>query len=162
MSIAVCVLILISASSPEEFLQELCDNSSGPQGAEFWADHASESVQYGLSDADSLLQLLSNKQRLSVIPGTRTAFETRETTFVIEYGRSSWTWVDGEGGIHRSEGLTVVECTDGDYGWREIPLLNSGSVRVGETEKLVSGFILTMLVLLFATILISWAKRRYL
>lgn len=157
----ICALIL-TPSTPEEFLDELCINSSGPEGAEYWAGHAYEEVQYRLSHSDSLRFRLDRMRELSVDPGPRTAFIEEGDHFRIEFGQSEWTWYDPDGNVNRKEGLTVVMVTDGDYSWFEIPVLEEGSLRIGNRERLMSGMLLTFLLLVTSVVLVAWAKRRYL
>jgi hypothetical protein len=80
--------ILLTASTPEDFLMELCENSSGIEGAEFWYFHADSEVQFTLNDPDSLAQILGRMQELSVNTGARTAFQDSGNSFKIEFGES--------------------------------------------------------------------------
>ncbi len=156
------ILFLLSVSTPEEFLQELCDNRIGIDGAIFWATHASAEVPNKYANPDSLLLLLTDKEGLSVNPGSRTNFLNIDETFRIEFEESCWTWTDKEGARHRTEGLAIIECTRGNFTWVQIPVLTCGSVSAGKKEKLVSGLLITILILVFTVISVSWAKRRYL
>ncbi len=153
--------ILLAPSTPEEFLSELCSNSTGMAGAEFWAVSASIEVQQRLADPDSLYRLLLNKDRLAVDPGPRTAFIDQGETFRVEFGESSWTWTDLNGSVSRKEGLSVVMVTDGEYSWSLIPVLEEGSQNIGNRERLISGIILTFMVMVLAGVLVAWARRRY-
>lgn len=154
--------ILLTASTPEEFLMELCENSTGIEGAEFWYFHADSEVQSTLNDPDSLSQLLYGMQELSVNTGARTAFQDRGGIFIIEFGESKWTWLDSNGNLHKKDGLSIVICSRGNYMWSEIPVLTSGSISIGKKEKFISGIMITFLILTFAFILMIWAKRKYL
>jgi hypothetical protein len=154
--------ILMAASTPEEFLIELCDNSEGLTGAEFWASHTSAGVRSSYSDPDSIANILSGMNNLSVSPGTRTSFESSGDTFRIEFGESVWTWTDTDGNQHMKEGLAVVTCEGGIYSWSQIPALVEGSINVGRKERLITGIIMTFMLLTFAVIFLMWAKRRYL
>jgi len=154
--------ILMTASTPEEFLVELCDNREGPEGAEFWASHASSSVRFAYSDPDSLAIILHEMIDLEVTAGTRTAFESNGDTFRIEFGESRWIWTDRDGNQHMKEGLTVVTCAGGIYSWSEIPVLSRGSISVGKRETLLTGMIMTFMIIIFTVVLLMWAKRRYL
>ena len=154
--------ILLTPSTPEGFLNELCENSSGMEGAEFWSSYASVEVQSALADPDSLAKLLGAMQELSVVTGTRTAFEASEDTFRIEFGESIWTWIDQGGNLHRKEGLSVIICSQGNYSWSAIPVLESGSISVGKKEKLISGIMITFLVLISTVVFLACVKRRYL
>lgn len=154
--------ILLTVSTPEDFLMELCDNSTGMEGAEFWASHASSEVQPTLGDPDSLAQLLYGMLELSVNTGERTAFQDRGSTFKIEFGESRWTWLDSGGNFHRKDGLSIVVCSQGNYTWSEIPVLTSGSISISKNEKIISGIMITFLILVFALILLIWVKRKYL
>lgn len=156
------IIFLISAATPEEFLQELCENRMGSDGAIFWSTHASAEVPDNYSDPDSLMLLLADMEGLSVDPGSRTGFLSIDETFRIEFGESYWTWTDREGKHHRTEGLAIIECVRSNYSWIQIPILSGTSVSAGKKEKLVSGFLITILILIFTAISISWAKRRYL
>lgn len=162
MWISLFIAFLLSVSTPEEFLQELCEHRTGTEGAIFWSTHASSEVPEKHTNPDSLLLLLADKDDLSVNPGSRTSFLNFDETFRIEFGESYWTWIDQEGSRHRTEGLTVIECTRGNYTWVQIPVLSSGSVSAGRKQKLVSGVIITILILVFTAIFVGWAKRRYL
>ena len=152
--------ILLTASTPEQFLMELCENSTGTEGAEFWYSRADSEVQSTLNDPDSLAQLLHGMLELSVTPGSRTAFQDRGGRFIIEFGESRWTWHDSNGNLHRKDGLSIVVCSRGNYMWSEIPVLTSGSISIGKKEKLISGIMITFLILIFAFIFIIWAKRK--
>ncbi|OPL19051.1 MAG: hypothetical protein AVO35_12645 [Candidatus Aegiribacteria sp. MLS_C] len=156
-----CSLIL-TPSTPEEFLLELCENSSGRDGAEYWSEHASDEVQRRLADPDSLQVILDDRHELSVDPGPRTAFVQEGDNFRIEFGRSSWTWRDLSGETNRKEGVTVVLVISGEYSWSSLPVLEQTSLRIGNRERLMSGLILTFLLLTAAVVLVAWAKRRYL
>ena len=156
------IVFLLSVSTPEEFLQELCEHRIGTDGSTFWSTHASAEVPNRYSNPDSLLLLLADKEGLSVNSGPRTSFQSINETFRIEFGESYWTWTDHEGARCRTEGLSVIECTRGLYTWVQIPVLTSRSVSAGKTEKLVSGLLITILFLLFTAIAVGWAKRRYL
>lgn len=157
----VCSLLLAPAT-PEEFLLELCENSSGTEGAEYWAAHASSSVPLRLADPDTLHAILMNRQQLSVDPGTRTAFTQQDGSFRVEFGQSRWSWTDRNGNTSRRDGLAVVGVTDGNYSWSAIPALEEGSFRMGDKERLISGIMLTFLLMVLAAVLIAWARRRYL
>ncbi len=135
--------ILLTPSTPEDFLHELCVNSSGIEGAEYWSSHASLEVQSAFADPDSLLIILGRMQELTVNTGARTAFEETENAFRIEFGESIWTWIDYGGDLNRKEGLSVIVCSQGNYTWSEIPVLESGSISVGNREKLISGIMIT-------------------
>ena len=161
LSIMICA-ILLNPSTPEDFLHELCENSSGMEGAEFWSSYASTEVQSVLTDPDSLVMILSGMQDLTVSTGTRTAFEERENAFRIEFGESNWTWIDSNSSLHRITGLTVVVCSLGNYTWSKIPILSSRSVSVGRKERLISGIMITFLLMISTLILLIWARRRYL
>lgn len=156
-----CSLIL-TPSTPEEFLLELCENSSGREGAEYWSAHASDEVQRRLADPDSLQVILDDRQELSVDPGSRTAFVQEGDFFRVEFGQSSWTWRDLSGNTNRREGLTVVLVSRGNYSWSSVPVLEQTSLRIGNRERLMSGLILTFLLLVAAVVLVAWARRRYL
>ena len=161
LSIMICA-ILLTPSTPEGFIHELCENSSGMEGAEFWSTHASMEVQSAHADPDSLVRILDRMQELTVNTGTRTAFEESENEFRIEFGESEWTWIDSNGSLHRIKGLTVVVCSQGNYTWSEIPILALRSVSVSIRERLISGVLITLLVLISTLVYITWAKRRYL
>ncbi|MEN8209715.1 MAG: hypothetical protein ABFR50_10755 [Candidatus Fermentibacteria bacterium] len=161
LSIMICT-ILMTPSTPEAFMHELCGNSCGMEGAEFWSSHASSEVHSALADPDSLSIILGKMQELTVDPGARTAFETYDSTFRIEFGESIWTWTDSNGGLNRIEGLTTVVCSRGIYSWSEIPALLTGSVNIGRKERLISGILITFLMLISAFVFLIWAKRRYL
>ncbi|MCD4702067.1 MAG: hypothetical protein K8S24_09455 [Candidatus Aegiribacteria sp.] len=154
--------ILLTPSTPEDFLYELCENSIGMEGTEFWSLHASNEVQSKFSDPDSLTIILGGMRNLTVDTGTRTAFEERGNSFRIEFGESIWTWIDSDGNLNRKEGLSVVICSMGNYTWSEIPVLSSGSIKMGRREELITGIFLTFLLLISTFILLIWAKRRYL
>lgn len=157
----VCSLLLAPAT-PEEFLLELCENSSGTEGAEYWASHASSSVPLRLADPDTLHAILMNRQQLSAEPGPRTAFTQQDGSFRVEFGESRWSWTDRNGNQSRKDGLTVVLVTDGNYSWSAIPALEEGSFMMGDKERLISGIMLTFLLMILTAVLIAWARRRYL
>lgn len=154
--------ILLDPSTPEDFLYELCENSSGMEGAEFWSSHASMEVQSALADPDSLVTILGGMRELTVNTGTRTAFDESENMFRIEFGESIWTWIDSDDNLHRKKGLSVVICSRGDYTWSDIPVLSTRSISIGRKEKLITGILITFLVLISTFILLVWARRRYL
>ena len=162
MLISLFIVFLLSASTPEEFLQELCEHRIGTDGAIFWSTHASAEVPDTYANPDSLLLLLADKEGLSVNPGSRTNFLNIDESFRIEFRESCWTWADQEGALHRTEGLAVIECTQGNYTWVQIPVLSSRSVSAGREQKLISGVLITILILIFTAISVGWAKRRYL
>ena len=159
--IMICT-ILLTPSTPEGFIHELCENSSGIEGAEFWSSYASTEVQSVLTDPDSLVIILSGIQDLTVSTGTRTAFEESENAFRIEFGESNWTWIDSNGSLHRITGLTVVVCSLGNYTWSKIPILSSRSVSVGRRERLISGILITFILMISTLVFLVWLKRRYL
>lgn len=156
------IVFLLSASTPEEFLHELCEHRIGTDGAIFWSTHASAEVPDRYANPDSLLLLLADKEGLSVNPGSRTSFLSIDETFRIEFGKSYWTWTDQEGSSYRTEGLAVIECIRGNYTWVQIPALSSISVSAGRQQKLISGLSITILILVFTAFSVGWAKRRYL
>ncbi len=160
--VLICSIIL-TPSTPEEFLYELCENSNGIEGAEFWSSHASIEVQSALADTDSLLKILVGMRELTVNTGTRTAFVEGDDSFRIEFGESMWTWIDSDDNLNRKEGLSVIIFSLGNYTWSEIPVLAStGSISIGRREKLITGVFLTFMVLITTFIILIWAKRRYL
>ncbi|RKZ09425.1 hypothetical protein DRQ25_06460 [Candidatus Fermentibacteria bacterium] len=161
LSIMICT-ILLTPSTPEGFVQELCENSIGIEGAQFWSSYASTQVQSALSDPDSLVMILNEMQDLTVSTGIRTAFEDNENAFRIEFGESEWTWIDSNGSLHRITGLTVVVCSLGNYTWLEIPVLSSRSVSVGRKERLISGILITFMLMISTLVFLVWLKRRYL
>ncbi len=154
--------IILTPATPEDFLNELCVNSRGTEGAGYWASHASSEVQNALHNPDSLAAFLGGMRELSVNPGARTDFEDRGNTFLIEFGESRWTWKDSDGNYHRIDGPSIVICSQGSYAWSKLPVFSSGHVSIGRKEKLVSGIMITFLILTFALILLIWANRRYL
>jgi len=154
--------IVLTPSTPEEFLAELCENSTGQEGAEFWSSCASPEVQSDRSSPDSLAQILEGMNDLSVITGSRTLFQDRGNDFIIEFGESKWTWTDSTGNLNTKQGLSVLICTNGRYTWSEIPVLTSRSVSFGQKEQMIAGILGTFLVLIFTFVILIWAKRRYL
>lgn len=154
--------ILLTPSTPESFLHELCENSSGMEGADFWSSHASMEVQSALADPDSLVIILGRMQELTVNTGPRTAFEESDNAFRIEFGESIWTWIDSGGDLNRKEGLSVIICSQGNYTWSKIPVLELGSISIGRNERLISGILITFLLLISTFVFLIWAKRRYL
>lgn len=153
--------ILLTPSTPEGFLKELCDNSNGIEGAEFWSSHADAEVLSVFKYPDSLAIILGGMRELTVDTGTRTAFQDRGDSFRIEFGESRWNWIDSDGNLNRKDGLSIVICSSGRYTWLEIPVLTSGSISIGKKEKVIAGIFVTFLILTFAIILLIWAKKRY-
>jgi len=150
--------------SPVEFLDHLCENRSGFEGAIYWSDMAASSVDTLLSDPDSLEVQLSLKMDLSVEPGMRTLFETTDSGYIVEYGESVWTWTADDGRLHRLTGVTAIEWTAIGYRWTRLPFLassGSGSVSVGRKERLVSAVLFTILILVFGAIALAWVKRGF-
>lgn len=161
MVILLCVLAL-TPSTPEEFLRELCINSRGTAGAEYWSEHASSEVTDLLSDPDTLLTLLENMEDLSVEPGPRTDFGKEGDVFRVEFGESRWTWRDSHGNTGHARGLTVVTVTEGKFKWVKLPALEHSAATIGIREKLISGVFLSFMLILSALLAVAWARRKYL
>lgn len=160
-SLLLVLTILSYADSPEDFLYQLCDNRSGTEGALFWSDMASAAVDSLLSHPDTLAMRLSTMRDLSVEPGPRTLFETTENGYRVEFAESAWTWTGDDGRLHRVNGLTGIDWTAEGYRWYRIIFLVSGSVSIGRKERMVTGLLVTVLILVFGAILLGWAKRKY-
>lgn len=153
--------VLTSPSTPEEFLNELCVNASGEEGLEFWISSASENAVFPFGQPDSMRSILENMEDLSVEPGHRTSFMDLGNTFVIEFEESRWTWNDSQGNANRKVGLAIVRCENGNYSWTELPVLDTKSFSLGMKERLIAGLMVTVMVLVFGSILVAWASRRY-
>ncbi len=156
------VALLGYPESPVEFLDHLCENRSGPEGAIYWSDMAASCVDTLLSDPDSLGAQLSSRMDLSVEPGIRTLFETTDDGYIVEYGESIWTWTAEDGRLHRINGVTGIEWTAIGYRWIRLPfLVSSISVSVGRKERLVTAVLFTILILVFGAIAVAWVKRQF-
>lgn len=153
--------VLTSPSTPEEFLSALCDSTRGQEGLEYWISSASEDAVFPHGEPDSMRSILENMKDLTVEPGHRTSFMDLGNTFVIEFGDSRWTWTDPQGNVNRKVGLATVRCENGDYSWTVLPVLDTKSFSLGMKERLIAGLMVTVLVLVFGSILVAWASRRY-
>jgi hypothetical protein len=161
MGIILMLSLILTPSTPEEFLVDLCNNSTGAAGAEYWADCASEEVFPTLAEPDSLIDLLRDKDQLTVDPGQRTSFSEENGVFRIEFGDSKWTWIDITGNAVSRKGSSVVLVINGEYYWSKLPVLETSSYRLDSRESLMSGIVLTFIVMVVAMVLILWARRRY-
>ena len=155
-------LVLHYAEGPEEFLQNLCDNRSGTAGALFWADNRAPMEDGSPTEPDSLAPQLALLRDLSVEPGERTRFENTGDGYIIEYAESRWTWTGSDGRLRSTTGLTCISWHEGDYMWIKVPVLVSSTGSIGPREKLLSGFLFTTIIIVFAVIVMIWARRRYL
>jgi hypothetical protein len=161
MNIVLLVSILLSPSNPEDFLNELCINSIGQEGAEYWSTHAHSAVPDAMASADSLFRFLQDRNQLAVDPGPRTAFVEEDNGFRVEFAQSEWTWTDESGNSAKKDGLSIVYVINGGYYWAELPLSDSGSLIMGTKESLISGIMLTFLLMIVAGVLVAWARRRF-
>lgn len=155
-------LVFHYAEGPEEFLQDLCDNRSGAAGALFWAESSTPGEDGSMVEPDSLAPQLALLRDLSVEPGERTRFENTGDGYIIEYAGSRWTWTGSDGRIRDITGLTGISWSEGDYRWIDVPVLVSSTGGIGPREKLLSGFLFTMIIIVFGVIVVVWARRRYL
>jgi len=156
-------LLLHRAEGPEEFLQDLCDNRYGPEGALFWAA-ASASAEGIRPDADTLAACLAEQLApladLSVEPGARTLFEETDEGYLIEYAASSWTWTGPDGRVRRAEGPSRILWRDGEYYWLELPVMDrERSAGIGNRERMLSGLLFTAMILGFGVTAVLVARR---
>ncbi len=152
------LLLIFTIISPLEFLNNLCDNRSGTEGAQYWADHASVNVDIS---TDELTALLSEMRDLSFDPGAQiTETNTDDGLRIINYTGSVWTWTDNDGNICRSIGLTALSYEADNFCWIEIPFIRSGTAS-SEGPGMFSGLIGTIGILFAAILILIWAKRKY-
>ena len=153
--------ILYSAEGPEQFLNDLCDNRQGPEGALFWSQTHAPAEDGIPIDPDSLAPRLAQLRDLSVEPGERTLFEETDHGYIIEYDESQWTWTASDGRIQRAEGLTGILWLDGGYYWLELPVIGPESAGISLRERLVAGLLFTGMILGLGVTAIIWARKRH-
>jgi len=146
-------------STPEDFLNSLCDNRAGLQGARFWV----ESSWQEPIELDSIAFLLNGFEDLSVEPGRRILSEIDEVTgeYTVEYPESKWSWQGENNHAHRAVGISVVIWSDGHYYWKELPLFSGTAADVGITERFITGLLFTVVLLVFGVLVLVWARRKY-
>jgi len=161
MQLILAMALLLNPSTPEEFLDELCLRSN-QRDWEYWSSAAFDDVSPELSDLAFISEHLDERRDLTVDPGPRTDFQDLGSAgFRIEYEESVWTWVDGQGITNSKKGFSAVISNHGDYAWSDLAVLHEGSARMGHRERMVSGILLTFVIMIIGGILLFWAKRRY-
>jgi hypothetical protein len=153
--------ILYTADGPEAFLNDLCANRQGLEGALFWAQTHAPAEDGVPLDPDSLEPRLAQLRELSVEPGERTLFEETDNGYIIEYGESRWTWTAADGRIQRAEGLTGILWLDGDYYWLELPVIAPESAGISLRERLLAGLLFTGMILGMGVTAVIWARKRH-
>lgn len=159
LSLMVMYAIASYTSTPEDFLNSLCDNRAGLQGARFWV----ESSWQEPIELDSIAVLLNGFEHLSVEPGRRTLSEIDEVTgeYTVEYPESKWSWQGENSSDCRVVGRSVVIWSDGHYYWKELPLFSGPAAEIGITEKFITGLLFTVVLLVFGVLVLVWARRKY-
>ena len=97
-SLVIVIGVLSSyTSTPEDFLQSLCDNTEGPEAVRFWQQSAWSEIDPILINTDSLSELLDGMKNLNVDPGRRILRNIDENTgqYNVEYPESHWSWTGG-------------------------------------------------------------------
>ncbi len=150
-------------ATPEEFLDGLCEQIQGLEGARFWHESAWEDIEGSLSDPDSMRVFLEGRVNLSVDPGHRILSEIDEETgrYRVEYPASIWTWSGEDGRMCRTAGPSVIIWSDGHFYWQTLPVIGGRPAEIGMTERFLTGIFFTVIVLLFGMLLIIWAKRKF-
>jgi hypothetical protein len=161
-SLVLDAALFVLPTSPEEFLQVLCDTAGKPGGAVYWSRSAEQGVDPILSSADSIEAFFSDAADLSVFPGTplRPEIDYESNSYTVSFPEASWSWTDGTGRIHRATGKTVVTFSDGLFHWVQLSPLE-GSVSVGSREQMVAGVMMTLLTLMIGVFVLWWVKRRW-
>jgi len=159
-SLLLLAIVLHAAEGPEEFLNDLCGNRQGPEGALFWAQTRAPAEDGVPLDPDSLAPRLSQLRDLSVEPGERTLFEETDHGYIIEYAESQWTWTASDGRVQRAEGLAGILWLDGDYYWLELPVIAPESPGISLRERLLAGLLFTGMILGMGVTAVFWARRR--
>jgi hypothetical protein len=150
-------------STPESFLDSLCSNRHGLEGARFWLSTAWEQPDPPLCDQDSMIAFLEGLQDLSVELGPRELGDVDEVTgqYRVEYPRSIWTWRSSSGKMYRTAGPSAVIWCDGDFYWETLPVIGSEAAGVGITEKFLTAIFFTVFILMFGVLFLVWARRKF-
>ncbi len=159
LSLMIMYTVASYTSTPEEFLNSLCDNRIGLQGARYWVE---SSWQQSI-ELDSIAFFLNDFDDLSVEPGRRILTEIDEVTgeYTVEYPESKWSWQGENNQACRSVGKSVVVWSDGHYYWKELPLFSGSAAEIGITEKFITGLLFTVVLLVFGVLVLVWARRKY-
>jgi len=159
LSLLIMYTIASYTSTPEDFLNSLCDNRTGLQGARFWVESSwQESIEL-----DSIAVLLNGFEYLSVEPGRRILSEIDEVTgeYTVEYPESRWSWRGEDNHDCRAVGRSVVVWSDGHFYWKELPLFSGSAAEISITQKFITGLLFTVVLLVFGVLVLVWARRKY-
>jgi hypothetical protein len=162
-----CLALLLLAgsytSTPEQFLDSLCTNRTGLEGARFWIDSSWDGPEGALSDADSMRAFLEGMTNLAVEVGSRDLGEVDQETgmYRVEYPSSMWTWMGSDGRMYRISGPSVVIWDRGRFYWETLPVMGVEAAGVGITERFLTAIFFTVMILLFGVLLLVWARRRF-
>jgi hypothetical protein len=150
-------------SSPEDFLDSLCIQRQGLDGARFWLQSAWEDLEGPLSDTDSMRVFLESLVNLSVDPGHRILSGVDESSgrYSVEYPGSVWTWKGADDRMYRTAGLSVIIWCDGHFYWQTLPVIGGQAVGVGLTERIITAIFFTIMLLIFGMLILIWVKRKY-
>ena len=159
--VASLVLVLTGSvipTTPEEFLLQLADSSTGYDGARFWLNRLSPRAPESPSDISTMREMLHGRTELSVNPGRMSLVELDSASgyYRVEFPGSEWTWTDSAGRVRRSRGNTTVDYVDGRFYWVEMPI---DPYELSAAGKFQVGFLLTILVMLTGGVIVVLARR---
>jgi hypothetical protein len=163
---AFLALLLLAGSytsTPEQFLDSLCTNRTGMEGARFWIESSWNGPEGALADADSMRLFLEGMTGLSVELGSRDLGEVdRETgRYRVEYPSSVWSWKGQDGRMYRISGPSAVIWDQGRFYWDTLPVIGGEAAGVGVAERFLTAILFTVLILMFGVLFLVWAKRRF-
>ncbi|MBN1434654.1 hypothetical protein JW921_07835 [Candidatus Fermentibacterales bacterium] len=146
------------AVTPEEFLAQLADSSSGAHGARFWVNRFSPRSDQPAPGFDEMIELLADRRDLSVSPGRAALVEADSISpyYRVAFESSEWTWVDAEGRLSRSRGCTIVDFIDGRFYWVSIPMV---PIEFSKANQAQVAFVLTVMVIGGAFVVILFFRR---
>jgi hypothetical protein len=155
--------VLVAPTSPEAFLQVLCDTAGKAGGDLYWSRTAAAEVSPALSSRDSIGSFFSGASDLSVDPGNPVLLESDQATYSyrVSFPEAAWSWTGPDGRVHRARGSTVVISSGALFQWVSLPPLQGSSVSVGPKDRIVAGFMMTVLTLLLGAFALWWVKRRW-
>jgi hypothetical protein len=161
-SLALISVLCVAPTSPEEFLETLCDTAGKSGGAEYWSHTAAGEVDATLSSADSIAAFFAGARDISVDLGYPVLLESDQVDFSyrVSFPDARWSWIDASGRVHRSSGSTIVISADGMFEWAALPPLE-GSVSIGPGERIAAGLTLTLLTLMIGAFVLWWVRRRW-
>lgn len=145
--------------TPEDFLQELCDNSSGESSVNFWLENMSPLMEDEKPTPEEVTEMIRHKSSLTIVPGRIRLLEENQVEgyYRIEFPDSEWSWIDENGKVRNSKGSTMIDYLEGKFYLVTTPL---SAERMIDTSQSVTVALLLTGFMIFAGVILIFLARK--